>query len=461
MEPSASADCYNARASGAGSLLEGAPVTRIGSTSLDAVERLLVGLCRRDAGAVVATADLAQLSRKSFRNGLVVLASRHHVAGLMLVALQRHPGWGEIPSAIADDLLRPGAGGEAPGRGAPLGDGVRPSDRVRSFDALLSGAQRKDLEIERVLGRLQAEGLEPVVLKGPALRRTVYAHPVERHYSDFDLLFPVEHVDPAIEVVSAAGYAFPFSPEKLQGYRQLHFHVVLRQPRHFRAEIHWGLSRSRSPFQLDPKAFLRRSVKAPPTHAMPMRIPCPEHLLLHMAHENLRDSFSRFSRIVDVDRILASAPDLDWDYSVSQARDGGLESLLALSLELSRELLATAVPPHVLASLRPGAATRMHLRLMQPAPALIRWWLRDVGAAGSLQFWLSAGLRRRARLLLRLLGGMQSAEGWIFRESDQAPPTAREALAAGLKSGARLASHHAALYWNGLREMTSAFRLRR
>jgi hypothetical protein len=164
---------------------------------------------------------------------------------------------------------------------------------------------------------------------------------------------------------------------------------------------------------------------------------------------------------VDVDRIVAATPDLDWDYTVSQARDGGLESLLALSLELSRELLATAVPSHVLASLRPGAATRMHLRLMQPAPALIRWRLRDVGVAGSLRFWLTAGLRRRARLLLRVLSGAQSSESWIFGESDQAPPAAREALAAGLKSGARLAIHHAALYWNGLREMTSVFRIRR
>jgi hypothetical protein len=436
-------------------------VTWIGNTSLDAVERLLVGLCRRDAGDVVTAADLAQLSRKSFRSSLVELASRHHVAGLMLVALQSHPGWGEIPSAIADDLLRPGAAGEAAGRGAALGDGVHRSDRVRSFEALLSGAQRKDLEIERVLGRLLAEGLDPVVLKGPALRRTIYAQPVERRYSDFDLLFPIEHVDPAIEVVSAAGYAFPFSPEKVKGYRQLHFHVLLRQPRYFRAEIHWGLSRSTSPFQLDPEAFLRRSVKAPPTHAMPMRVPCSEHLLLHMVYENLRDSFSRFGRIVDVDRIVASAPDLDWEYIVSQARDGGLESLLALSLELSREQLATAVSPSVLASLRPGAATRLHLRLMQPAPALLRRRLRDAGAAGSLRFWLSVGRRRRARLLLRLLGGIQSAEGWIFRESDQAPPAARAALVAGLKLGARLASHHAALYWNGLRERTAVFRNRR
>ena len=328
-------------------------------------------------------------------------------------------------------------------------------DRTRSFEELLSGARRKHQELERLLGLLRAERLEPVVLKGPALCRSVYQNPVERRFSDFDLLFPVEQVDRAIEVVSAAGYAFPFSPEKLAGYRQLHFHLLLRQPRFFRAEVHWGLSKSHSPFQLDPEAFLRRAVATTSSQGTPMRIPCAEHLLLHVVHENMRDSFGRFGRIVDLDRILASAPGLDWDYTLAQARQGGLESLLALCLELGRELLGSPVPSEVLARLRPGAATRLHLRLMQPAPSLLRRRLREVGAAGSLQLWLAAGGRRRWRLLLRMLSGRQSADEWIFRVASPGPPTGRESLAAGLKSGLRLASHHATLYWSGLYPRTT------
>jgi hypothetical protein len=185
-----------------------------------------------------------------------------------------------------------------------------------------------------------------------------------------------------------------------------------------------------------------------------LRAPRPEHLLLHMAHENLRDSFSRFGRIVDLDRIVASAPALDWDYTVSQARVGGLQSLLSLSLELARELLGARVPDEVFASLRPRAAARFHVGLMQPAPSLVRRRLREVGAAGALQLWLCEGWRRRSRLLLRMLSGRQSAEGWIFRTADAAPPRPLQALFAGLKSGARLVAHHGSLYWRGLRKRT-------
>jgi hypothetical protein len=416
---------------------------RIGKARLDPVERLLVGLCRRDAGAAVDSADLAQLASNSFRKDWSELASRHRVAGLALLALQSHPGWSQISPDVAQDLLSPDAC-----------DAVEPSVRPRSFGSLLTAAHRKHAELERLLGLLRAERLEPVVLKGPALCRSVYRDAVERRYGDFDLLFPVAQVDGAIEVVSAAGYTFPFSPEKLTGYRQLHFHLLLRRPGPFRTEVHWGLSNASSPFQLDPEAFLRRAVATTCRQGTPMRIPCPEHLLLHLVHENLRDSFSRFGRIVDLDRILASAPGLDWDYTLAQARQGGLDSLMALSLELAHQLLAAPVPPGVLASLRPGAATRIHLRLMRPAPSLMRRQLREVGAASSLRFWLAAGARRRGQLLLRMLSGGQAAKNWIFQASTAGPPTRREALAAGLKSGFKLVGHHVTLYWNGLRERT-------
>jgi hypothetical protein len=178
-----------------------------------------------------------------------------------------------------------------------------------------------------------------------------------------------------------------------------------------------------------------------------------------MAHENLRDSFSRLGRIVDLDRILARTPEIDWDYTVSQARTGGLQALLSLSLELSRDLLTTRVPEQVLASLRPRAATRLHLALMRPAPSLLHRALAEVGATGCLHFWLSAGARPRWRLLLRMLSGRQSTEGWIFRTSDTAPPTASEALFAGLKLGAKLVGRHISLYWNGLRNLRPPARL--
>ncbi len=430
-------------------------VTWIGGTDLLPVEKRLVGLCHRAAGAMLREADLEPLAQADFRSRFRDLASEHRVAGLVLAMLQDHPLWSRLPPPIADELLRPDQSGAGLGPQGVDSAGQRrhSSGRRRSFDELCSRATQQDRELERLIGLLRAEKVEPVVLKGPALRRTVYTRPVERRYADFDLLFFPEHVDRAIDVVEAAGYAFPFSAEKRKGYRELHFHVLLRQQRRFRAELHWSLSRKGECFQLDSAAFWQRSVVSQGSDGTAMRVPCAEHLLLHMAHENLRDSLSRLSRIVDLDRIVASAADLDWDYLVSQARDGGLQTVLALSLELNRALLGTLIPPEVQTGLRPGAATRLHLGLLRPAPSLLGRTLRAFGPSLSLLFWLHPGWRTRWRLLLRLASGRRDAERWIFREDAQGPPPAREALVSGVKSVLALALEQASLYLRRLRRL--------
>lgn len=387
----------------------GEPMIELGETRLGAVERTLVRLCRRDAGAALGDADLAALEDEPFREELWRLASAHRVAGLVGIALR--------------------ARGIEPWR--------------QPLDSLRIRAAQKQRELERLLGKLRAERLEPVVLKGPALRSVAYADPVERPYSDFDLLFPAEQVDRAIGVAEAAGYAFPFDAVRLAGYRSLHFHLLLRQPNRFRVEIHWALSAPREPFRLDPQAFLARSRRAELSGGAPARIPCAEHLLLHMAHENLRDSLSRLGRIVDLDRIVASSPELDWDYAAAQAEAGGLRTLLALSLELARALLGTPVPPEVRRRLRPDAAARRQLERMRPAAALLGRSLCGGAPGLALLLGLVDAPRDRVRLLRRVVSGRRFAEHWIFRPEAAGPPSAPAALVAGLKEGLRLAAHHA------------------
>jgi hypothetical protein len=175
-----------------------------------------------------------------------------------------------------------------------------------------------------------------------------------------------------------------------------------------------------------------------------MRVPCAEHLLLHSAYDNLRDTFSRFGRIVDIDRIIAAAPDLDWDYAVSQARVGEMQVLLALSLALSRTLLATPVPDEVLRDLRPDIASRFHLRLARIGPSIMRQ--RYAGIRDLFLVWCCANWRNRSRLLFRLVSGEQFATTWIFRDEDTGSPARHVVLWAGMKMGLKLVAYHGLLY---------------
>ena len=291
------------------------------------------------------------------------------------------------------------------------------------------------------------------MLKGPALRATVYPRPVQRRLADFDLLFSPDQVDRALGVAAEAGYAFPFSAEQLDGYRRHHFHVLLRSERRFRTEIHWELSDPDGPVRLDPEAFRRGAREVPLESGGRLWVPAAEHVLLHMAHEHVRDSCSRLVRIVDADRIASAHPQLDWDTVLAEARRGGLEVLLALTVELARDLLGAPIPDEVRRSLRPGAGTRLHLTLMRPAPAMLRGSLARAPFDLAFALWSAPG-PRRGRLLARMLGGRRWAKQWIFRER-AGPPGRWQTALVGLKSGAGLIAAHVRLYGRALRRSPS------
>jgi hypothetical protein len=385
---------------------------------------ILVRLCRREPPEL-ASSELRALADAGFRSQLHELATSHRTLGLVLLALTRLPQLGELEPAARQGLL------------APL-----PARRAR--------AERQDHELERLLARLSAGGLEPLVLKGPALRHTIYEQSVERHFGDFDLLFEPAELERTFEIVREAGYRFPGSPERFAGYRATHFHVIFRHPDRFVAEVHWALSKPASPFRLDPEAFRRRSRRVGGSAGGTLRVPCPEHLLLHMAHENLRDSFSRLVRLVDLDRIVASTPGLDWDEIVSEARRGGLRALLGLSLDLASELLGTPVPAEVRRALRADRLGRAHVALLRPADALLHQRLGDTGPSASMVFWLAPGWRARGALLLRLARGGDYADQWIYNASTEVPPGSAARLRAGLKGVLHLAATHLQLYRRAL-----------
>jgi hypothetical protein len=170
-----------------------------------------------------------------------------------------------------------------------------------------------------------------------------------------------------------------------------------------------------------------------------------------MAHENLRDSFSRLVRLVDVDRLVASTPGLDWDEVVRGARSGGLLALLGLSLDLASELLGTPVPAEVRRALRGDRLGRAHLALLRPADGLLHRRLGAAGPSAALVLWLAPGWRSRGALLRRLAAGTDYAEQWIYDFSRaNGPPGPAERLRAGVAGTLRLAATEGLLAWRAL-----------
>jgi hypothetical protein len=355
---------------------------------------LLVSMCRRDANTRLTDDALRVLDDAETRERFIDYASGHGVLGLALATLQR---------------TRPHIGAT----------GAR-------FRERLHGCRRRaavmELARDRVLAVLRAAALDPVTLKGAGLATTVYDEPSERDYGDIDLLLAEHEIDRAVMTLGSHGFHVPGGEAMESGYREHHFHVHVQRPDGIIVELHWELTRSIEPFHLDAAAFIAGSVSVP--GAVRMRVPRPEHALLHIVAENLRDGFNRLTRLVDVDRIVATAPAMDWSYLEATARDARLLPSLALSLEMSRDMLGTQVPDELCRRIQPSAWVRLHLALLRPGASLLRQravtrptWVT------LLQLWLLSGESRPAALARLFRGEDADPLDWMW-QGNSAPVAA-------------------------------------
>ncbi|HJU65717.1 MAG TPA: nucleotidyltransferase family protein [Gemmatimonadaceae bacterium] len=388
------------------------------SAELDSRQLLLLTLCRREVSTVGLSGRLALLNDPDFRSGLLALARRHRVLGLVLAVLERESRVTSLPPP-AHQLLS-------------------------HLPRLRREAGFWDLERERVASAHERNGLSPVILKGAALRATVYAEPVERPVGDLDLLVKPCEVDESVRCLAACGYRVPRA-EIANAYRKHHFHIPMPHPKGFLVEVHWALRGPRSPFRLDPQAFLQRSRVMDVPRRKSIRIPSPEDMLLHLASQNVDEAFSHLCRLVDVDRVIHATPALDWNYLADSARSLGLETAMGLSLGVASTLLGTQLPDDVLTRLRLPRANRIHLRLYRPTSALLRQHARAVAPAQPyLHLWSMSRWRDRRTYLHRLLIGAEDPLKWLWTGHDSAEqlPVRGVAVSAVLK----LVGYHVWMY---------------
>jgi hypothetical protein len=386
---------------------------------------LLVTLCRADRAEPIPEEALAPLRDRVWRAAFVGRAHQHGILGLVLAALQRSATLERLPAEAVTEL----------------GNRLR---RLRRRAGLWL------LERNRVLAALEGRGLRPVLVKGAGLCGTLYADPVERQVRDLDLLVPADALDAAVAVVAALGYPLP-SAAVNEGYRRHHYHLPFYHPSGFAVELHWALSRPDSPFYLDPEAFLRNATSVRDGDGTLLPAPSREDQLLHVAFQNALDGFPFLARPVDLDRMVRSDPEMDWERVRHGAAAGGLTPALALSLELAATILGTPVPAQIREALRPGRLVRFHLALLRPEASLLDQCGRRSWAAGELlNLWLQADAGRRWHAVTRLLRGERDPLGWLWRHEAPAPPSRRGLLSRASALG-KLAAMQAALYLAALR----------
>jgi hypothetical protein len=234
-----------------------------------------------------------------------------------------------------------------------------------------------DAELGRLIRALATEGVPAIVLKGPALSRTIYARRALRPYGDIDLMIQERHQRAALATLLAHGYVErSYAAEDARRKHASHicggtgFHRMFESAdRRVLVELH------ADPLQLGLRptceaARWRRAVPIPGVPGASML--CPEDQVVQLSTHVHKHGFERLIWLKDLDLLLrVHRHRLDWLLVERVAQAEGVCPSVWYSLLLTRMLLRTPVPAAVVDRLRPSMPLRLLYGLVWPAARIV------------------------------------------------------------------------------------------
>lgn len=209
------------------------------------------------------------------------------------------------------------------------------------------------VELIRVLRILDSAGISAVPYKGPALAVLAHGDITLRKFWDLDIVVRSRDIIPAKSLLISQGYQWrPIKGQvtgrnEARNIRIWHEYNFTHPDTHVMIDLHWRISASRFPFNVDlaslwerlvPARLLDEDIRAFPTEAL---------LVFLCVHGSKDMWWKRIGWVCDIAELLASSPDLDWSYSIELATDTGARRMLMLGLALAHELLQAPLPEQV------------------------------------------------------------------------------------------------------------------
>jgi Uncharacterised nucleotidyltransferase len=230
--------------------------------------------------------------------------------------------------------------------------------------------------LQQVLGELNAQGLDVMMVKGNALSLFVYTQEWYTSQADVDLMIrqPLEEIPPSV----------------LKPVIQLIETINKDHPRQEHIEYDFYLHHDISMngiLRVDP-ARLWANARLVEHYGARFYINSPEDMLLVTCINSCRKRYFRLKSLLDITEILDHYPELDWADLAARARDYQCHSILFTALTVTRKCLGGSLPDdlHQLFFVSP---TRAHL-----IQALVDRLYRR-GTLESLAYYSQAGLLGR------------------------------------------------------------------
>lgn len=225
-------------------------------------------------------------------------------------------------------------------------------------------------ELHQVLEKLQAAGIEVIVLKGAALTEGLYPHLGLRAFADIDLLVHREKVSEVIDILGSLGYSSP--PPFRPGAEDFLGEVacVKRGKLPVMIEPHWILSTPHlHSGEVDITGIWERARKAR-IAGFDTLVLCPEDLLTHLCLHPFKHCQSGWlTSACDITELIRHDDDgLDWQAFLDRVFEARICLPVRYSLHKTITRFQPPIPPSVLERLdayQPGKFERWTFTLFE------------------------------------------------------------------------------------------------
>jgi hypothetical protein len=214
---------------------------------------------------------------------------------------------------------------------------------------------RKSAELLALHRFAQEKGITFIPFKGPVLAASAYGDISMRQFGDLDIFVRKEDFKPLYTFLKARGYRPYFPVETYLKHPRTLFELnndlpMYHPKRRISVEFHWDFFRNLAlPTEIFRPWEEVESVAINGTDFITLSH--ETHLLYHALH-GTKHLWERMVWIVDIDRMVRSRPDTDWDALIAKADRLGARRMFLLGLHLARELLATPLPETICEAIR-------------------------------------------------------------------------------------------------------------
>ena len=283
--------------------------------------------------------------------------------------------------------------------------GTVPPEIQSALKATCLAQNRTSLHLSSVLVQvmteLQRQELPVLAYKGPTLALQAYGGLTRRPFGDLDLLIHPRDLDRTRTALRGMGHEeYPrLTPAQLRSFYRSECECwYAGADGHSAIELHWAVRERLYSFPLDlDRVFARR--REVELCGAALACPAPEDLLLILSVHGAKHAWRRLKWVVDVDRLLAAEPHLNWPQLLLDANRLRARRLLLLCLAVAAEVLGTELPEAVTAALH-GEPTVVPLA-RQAAASL--WSAAGKVTEASLYLRAREDLRDRAQFCLGTL----------------------------------------------------------